>query len=57
MALAVGVAVVVDGGKGRGGHCRSRGGAVSGKGGSKGGCESGGQGSSEGTGRGVLIFD
>jgi hypothetical protein len=45
MALAVRVAVVVDGG-----DCgRSRGGGVGGKG--------GGQGGREGSGRGVLIFD
>jgi hypothetical protein len=45
----VGVAVVVDGGKGGGGRGRGRGGGVGGEG--------GGQGGREGGGRGVLIFD
>ncbi len=49
MAVVVGVAVVVDGGKGIGGHGRSHGGSVGGKG--------GGQSSCEGGGRGVLIFE
>ncbi len=49
MVLAVGVAVVVDGGKGGSGHGRCCGGGVGGKG--------GGQGSCKGGGRGVLIFD
>ncbi len=43
MALAVALAVVVDGGEGSGGGCR--------------GGEGGGQGSRGGGGRGVLIFD
>ena len=49
MAVAAGVAVVVDGGKGIGGRGRSHGGGVGGKGGGQGGCEGGG--------RVVLIFD
>jgi hypothetical protein len=47
--MAVGLAVVVDGGEGGGGRGRSRGGGVGGEG--------GGQGGREGGGRGVLIFD
>ncbi len=56
MALAVGVAVVVDGGKGGGGCGRGCCGGVGDKGSGEGGRE-GGQGGSEGAGRGVLIFD
>ncbi len=47
--MAVGVPVVVDGGKGSGGYDRGWGGSVGGEGGGPGGCEGGG--------RGVLIFD
>ncbi len=57
MVLAVGVAVVVDGGEGSGGCDRGPGGKGGGKGGGEGGREGGGQGSSKGAGRGVLIFD
>ncbi len=49
MALAVGMAVVVDGGEGGGGHVHCRG--VGGKGGG------GGEGGRKGGGRGVLFFD
>ncbi len=55
--MAVGLAVVVDGGKGGGRHGRSRSGGVGGKGGGEGGHEGGGQGGREDAGRGVLIFD
>ncbi len=47
--MAVGVAVVVDGGEGGGGRVCGCGGGVGGEG--------GGQGGHEGGGRGVLIFD
>jgi hypothetical protein len=53
VALAMGVAVRVDGGEGCGGRGRGRVGGVGGKGGGEGGC----QGGSEGAGRRVLIFD
>ncbi len=56
MVLAVGVAVVVDGGKGGGGRGHGRSGSVGGSCGGKGGCKGGGQGGREGTGRGVLII-
>ncbi len=49
VVLAVGVAVVVDGGEGCGGRGPGRGGGGGGKG--------GGQGGSKGAGKGVLIFD
>jgi hypothetical protein len=57
VVLAVGVAVVVDGCDGGGGHGGGRGGGVGGEGGGEGGREGGGQGGREGGGRGVLIFD
>ncbi len=49
VALAVGVAVLVDGGEGSEGRGHSCGGSVGGEG--------GGQGGHKGGGRGVLIFD
>ncbi len=51
--MAVGAAVVVEGGKGSGEHGRSRGGGVGGEG----GCDGGGQVSHEGGSSGVLIFE
>ncbi len=56
VALAVGVAVVVDGGDSGSGRGGGGGGGVGGEGGGKGGREGGGQGGREGGGR-VLIFD
>ncbi len=57
VALAVGVAVVVDGVKGSGGRGHGCGGGVSSEGGGQGGRKGGGQGGHKGGGRGILIFD
>ncbi len=57
VALAVGVAVVVDGGEGSGSHNCGVGGGVGGEVGGEGSCDGGGHGGCKGGSSGVFIFD